>query len=129
LAFLILVSMISIFPVTAAAQPSDASIAGTVVVSDGSALPGVVVTVRCKCSTKCPGDSNCSCCPAAKYVTDAGGKFHFRALSAGEYEVRAEFDGYQPVSITVSVAAGSARDVTIEMKPEGAIVVTTRILN
>jgi len=107
--------IISSFGFTARAQSGSASIVGTIVTEDGSTLPGVTVSVRCKCSKTCPSDPDCSCCPAATYVTDASGKFRFAGLTPGDYDIRAELPGYTTSARTVSVRSGE-QEVQIVMR-------------
>jgi len=114
--FITLALIISTFGLPSRAQTASASILGTIVTDDGTALPGVTVTIRCKCSTTCPSDPDCACCPAATYVTDASGKFHFVGLAPGQYEMRAELSGYSASSRSVTVSAGGEQEVHIVMR-------------
>ena len=116
-----LVLMISIFVLPALAQVENSSIVGTVVTADGSILPGVTVTLRCKCATRCPGD--CSCCPAARqYVTDEKGQFHFSAILPGDYDVSAEMAGFATATAKVTIGSGEVHELTLRMSTGGVTV-------
>src|SRR5215467_4678583 len=76
------------------AQLQTGNLYGTVVDEQGSALPGVTVTVS-------GGGA-----PQVQ-VTDAQGKFHFVGLSPGSYQLKAELEGFSTIEYpNVSINIG-----------------------
>jgi hypothetical protein len=105
--------IISICAPAAFAQSGNGTVVGQVIDKDGTALPGVTLTIRkCKCSS-C-GDSGCECCPAAiTVVSDAKGNFSV-PVAAGTYDVVAEMSG-STASASVTVAPGQSATVTLTL--------------
>jgi iron complex outermembrane receptor protein len=89
-------------PVAASAQETG-SIRGTVVAA-GTGEPLGGVTVRVQGSRRAA-------------TTTAGGGFDLTGLAAGGYSLQAERIGYQPAALAVSVEAGRATEVRIELRP------------
>ena len=83
------------------AAPVSQVIRGVVAADDGSVLPGVTVTLDGRDAT----------------VTDAQGRFAFRAAAAGTHTVVAELSGFVRVAQSVTVVAGTALDVRLTLKP------------
>ena len=81
---------------TAAAQPTNGSIEGSVVDANGSPLPGVVVTVTG------PGGS-------AEHVTGSDGRYTAAGLAAGDYLVTAVLSGFETADLAVSVGEGATQ--------------------
>src|SRR6185312_12699381 len=80
-----------------AQQPGSAVAAGTVSGSvedpSGGVLAGVVVALRPASAGATP----------VQAITDASGRFHFRAVRAGKYQVQVESSGFAPASVPVAV--------------------------
>src|SRR5688500_159381 len=71
------------------------SVRGVVQANDGSALPGVTVTISSQNGTRTE-------------VSDAGGAFLFAGVAPGSYEIRAELSGYGSTTRRVSVTSAGA---------------------
>jgi len=82
-------------------------IEGRVLASDGSALPGVTVTVA---SASLQGEKVA--------VTGAEGGFRFLGLAPGEYLIRAVLDGYATLE-QEGIQVGLDRTVTLELTMAG----------
>jgi hypothetical protein len=108
----------------AAAQTS-ATLAGRVEDTNGHVLPGVTVTA-----------THVDTSAVRTLVTDAGGRFTFSGLPAGEYRLRAEIAGFRPLvrtgvrltvaqeaSITLAMALGVLEEITVAA---GATPIETR---
>jgi iron complex outermembrane recepter protein len=90
-------------------------IAGSVGDQTGAALPGVRLTVH--------GDTT------REGQSDASGRFEFRDLPAGEYELRAVLAGFQPLARVVRVRSGTTESVSLTLAVgalEHAIVTGTK---
>src|SRR5436309_1555191 len=91
----------------ARAQLDTATIIGTIVDTQSAVLPGVVITAR-----------NVSTGFMRHGVTDGVGRFRLPALPPGEYEFRAELDGFATSTRQgVTLAAGAEVVINVEMKP------------
>ena len=92
---------------SAAAAPAGTQIAGSIegVVADvtGNPLPGVVVTVT--------GDGM-----RQEHVTGADGAYQAAGLAPGDYVVTAALTGFEIFEIPVSVGAGAAETVPIQLQ-------------
>ena len=87
-----------------AAQQESGSLYGTVADSSGTPLAGVTVTLS---GIGAPQTA----------ATDARGNYRFLGLAPGEYELKAELEGFKPVGVrTVTVSVG--RDVTLPLRLE-----------
>ena len=85
--------------VQADAQPSVAqapSVSGTVIDQTGAVLPNAKVELRSAAGT-----------PQVT-VTDASGHFRFSPVAAGRYDVRATFEGFEPVTVRVTIGGRSS---------------------
>ncbi len=101
LVLLLLIGAFSVF-----AQATTGTLIGTVTSSDGSALPGVSVTIA---SPALQGNRTA--------VTGENGGYHFPALPPGPYTVTFELDGMQRnvTRQTVSLAQTSRADATLSV--------------
>lgn len=86
-------------PVTLAAQPATGSIGGSVSASTGIGLPGAVVTV-----------SNPEARVERSVTAGDDGEYLVEGLPPGLYEIRAELDGFAPVSRTAFALTPGGRD-------------------
>ena len=81
------------------------AIAGTVSTQNGSVrLPGVVVVVKGEAGGDLPPP-----------VSDGDGTFVIPGLPPGRYTLTAALDGFQPVEMPVTVAAGATVSVTLDL--------------
>jgi Carboxypeptidase regulatory-like domain len=106
--------LIALLAVSASAQVQSGNIYGKVQAKDGSALPGVTVTLT-------------GVGAAQTAVSDASGSFRFLNLSPGSYGLKAELAGFGTSTRTgVGVNLGRNADVTMTLNPSAAesIVVT-----
>lgn len=101
------------------AQPSAASLSGTIVDASGGALPGVVVIV-----------SPTPVGAPRQTVTSQDGRYDFATLPAGDYRVEAALSGFGSREALVTLAAGETRtlDMTLELTPFTETVTVTRTL-
>ena len=84
---------------------STGRLVGTVQNQTGVALPGVMVTV----TGPTPGEH--------REVTEAEGRFDFRALLPGLYDVTAELEGFNPASqsnVRVQLSRTTTLTLTLE---------------
>jgi len=96
---------VALVAVSAYAQFQTGNIYGKVQAKDGSALPGVTVTLT---GVGAP----------QTVITDAQGNFRFVNLSPGSYSLRGELAGFGNASRTgVSVRIGTNADVTMVLNP------------
>src|SRR5438046_10137962 len=96
---------LSLIAVSAFAQFQTGNLYGKVQAKDGSALPGVTVTLT---GVGAP----------QTYVTDATGAFHFLNLSPGSYNLKAELAGFGTSTRNgVSLNIGRNADVTMTLNP------------
>ena len=85
---------------------TSATLAGRVEDSNGNALPGVTVTA-----------THLDTAATRSTPTDAGGRFLFSGLAAGEYRLRAEFAGFQPLVRTgVRLTVSQQASITLVLK-------------
>lgn len=87
------------------ALAQQASISGTVTDATGAVLPGALVTIK-----------NLDTGIARTIVTDDSGSYRAPQLSPGNYEVRAELQGFQTAvrrGITLTVAREAVVDITL----------------
>jgi hypothetical protein len=49
-------------------------------------------------------------------LSDADGKYRFEGLAPGQYRVNAKMDGFEPVSVPVTVTPGRPADVPLDLK-------------
>jgi hypothetical protein len=97
--------LVALLAVSAYAQFQTGNIYGKVVSKDGSALPGVTVTLSGVGAPQI-------------FITDAGGAFRFVNLSPGNYDLKAELGGFgTSVRQGVRVSIGAVADVTMTMNP------------
>lgn len=106
----ILLMVLAVSP--AVAQVAEGTIAGTVVASDGSVIPGVTVTV----TNEATGFERFD-------VTDNRGRFDIDA-PPGTYSLRAELSGFADVQRTLTVTAGRTSDVRVAMSAGAAEAIT-----
>src|SRR5437763_1641686 len=103
---------ISLFAVSAFAQFQTGNIYGRVQAKDGTALPGVTVTLT---GVGAPQNT----------VSDAQGNFRFLSLSPGGYTLKAELAGYgMSTRAGISVNVGRNSDVTMTLNPAVAESIT-----
>ncbi|HJQ37665.1 MAG TPA: TonB-dependent receptor [Thermoanaerobaculia bacterium] len=104
--------LVSLLAVGAYAQLQSGNIFGKVVANDGSALPGVTVTLT---GVGAP----------QTFITDAQGDFRFLNLSPGSYSLKAELAGYGTATRTgVSVNIGRNSDVSMTLNPSVSQTIT-----
>src|SRR5437016_8412640 len=102
---IIAAAVCALFAVSAFAQFQTGNIYGKVQAKDGSALPGVTVTLSGQGAP-------------ANAVSDAQGNFRFLNLSPGGYTLKAELAGYgTSTRAGISVRVGSNADVTMTLNP------------
>lgn len=89
------------------AQIQTGNLFGTVVDEQGSALPGVTMTLTGTSGT-------------TVQVTDAQGRFRFPSLGPGTYSLRAELEGFSPVENT-NISINLARNTDIEVTMQSAV--------
>ena len=103
---------ISLFAVSAFAQSQSGNIYGKVQAKDGSALPGVTVTLT---GVGAPQTT----------VSDAQGNFRFLSLSPGSYTLKSELSGYgMSTRAGIGVNVGRNSDVTMTLNPSVAESIT-----
>jgi hypothetical protein len=96
------------------AQLQSGNLYGTIVDDQGSALPGVTVTLSGQGA------------PAVQ-VTDAQGKFRFLGLSPGSYKLDAQLEGFSSVNypnIVINIGRNTEIEVTMNAAVEDVITVT-----
>src|SRR5258706_207550 len=104
--------LIGLLAVSAYAQVQSGNIFGKVQAKDGSALPGVTVTLT---GVGAPQPT----------VSDSTGSFRFLNLSPGSYALKAELAGFGTSTRTgVSVNLGRNADVTMTLNPSAAESIT-----
>jgi len=97
--------LISLLAVSGFAQFQTGNIYGKVVAKDGSALPGVTVTLS-------------GVGAATTTVADAQGNFRFLSLAPGSYTLKAELAGYGTSTRSgISVNVGRNSDVNLTLNP------------
>ena len=95
--------LLSLFAAATATAQTTGTIEGTVVDENGTALPGVSVTVT--------GSG-----VRQQVVTGADGAWEFTDLAAGDYLVRANLAGFPPGEYPVSVEAGAVETMPIVLR-------------
>jgi hypothetical protein len=104
--------VIALFAVSAMAQVQSGNIFGKVLGNDGSALPGVTVTLT---GVGAP----------QTFITDAQGDFRFLNLSPGQYSLKAELAGYGTATRAgVTVNIGRNADVAMTLNPSVSQTIT-----
>ena len=99
---------------TAFAQLQTGNLYGTVTDDQGAALPGVTVTLT-------GGGA-----PQVQ-VTNAQGQFRFLGLGPGNYDLKAELEGFSTIdypNITINVGRNTNLDMTMNAAVEDVITVT-----
>src|SRR4051812_4856300 len=105
---------VALLAVSAFAQTPTGGIFGTVVGSDGAALPGVTVTLT---GVGAP----------ATTVTDSQGRFRFINLSPGTYELKADLAGFGTATrsgLGVNLGRNSEVTMTLNASVSQTITVT-----
>src|SRR5713226_2181101 len=103
---------IALLAVSAYAQIQSGNIYGKVQAKDGSALPGVTVTLT---GVGAPQTA----------VSDAQGNFRFLSLSPGTYSIKADLAGYGVATRSgVGVRVGANADVTMTLNPSVSEAIT-----
>lgn len=104
--------LVSLFSGSAFAQTQTGNIFGKVMAKDGSALPGVTVTLTGLGAPQ-------------TFITDGQGDFRFLNLSPGTYTLKADLAGFGAATRTgVSVNLGSNADVRMTLAPTAAESIT-----
>jgi hypothetical protein len=104
--------LVSLLAVSAFAQIQSGNIYGKAQAKDGSALPGVTVTLT---GVGAP----------ETFVTDATGSFRFLGLSPGTYGLKAELAGFGTATRNgVTVNLGRNADVTMTLNPAASESIT-----
>jgi hypothetical protein len=101
-----ILAMVSLF---AFAQKSDADIYGTVLLPDGSAIPGVALTLT--------GDR----IGQKTVVTSEEGNFRFLKLPPGNYELKFELEGFKTV-IRKNIRLYVGKNITLNIPMETTII-------
>lgn len=83
-------------PVTPAAPRQAGSIAGQVVDQTGGTIPGATITLVDKQTSQ-----------ASTAITDPAGRFAFRDLTAGDYELSGRLSGFAPFAASFTVTPGA----------------------
>ena len=97
--------LVSLFAVSGFAHFQTGNVYGVVETNDGSALPGVTVTLS---GVGAPRNT----------VTDGQGQFRFLNLDPGTYSLKAELSGYGTATRSgISVNIGRNSDVTMTLNP------------
>src|SRR5438270_9250668 len=104
--------LVSLLAVTAFAQQQTGNIYGKTQAKDGSALPGVTVTLT---GVGAP----------QTFVTDNTGSFRFLSLSPGTYALKAELAGFgNSIRNGITVNINRNADVTLTLNPAAAESIT-----
>jgi hypothetical protein len=103
--FLAVLAMLLLASVSAFAQSTTTGALTGTVTSDGAPLPGATVTVT---SPQSQGSRT--------VVSDANGNYNIPALTPGDYTVRVELQGLQPVTRTVRVTLSGTARVDADLK-------------
>ncbi len=103
--FVLSLAAAAVLPVAAAA--GDGTVSGAVTDTTGLALPGVTVEARGAAGG-----------PVLTAATDGAGEFTIAGLEAGPYELAFTLPGFQTVVRAVTVGAGAAATVDVEMAVE-----------
>jgi len=112
LAVIVAVVCVALVAGSAFAQYQTGNIYGKVQAKDGSALPGVTVTLT---GVGAPQTN----------VTDALGNFRFINLAPGTYSIKAELAGYGTATrVGLTARVGQSADVTMTMNPAVAESIT-----
>jgi len=82
-----------------------AALSGTIEDANGAILKGAAVTIK-----------NLETNQSQSTVTGENGRFRFSYLPVGNYEVRAEADGFNPASQNLTVTVGQALEITLDLK-------------
>src|SRR5947209_748553 len=110
--FWVIAVCVSLLAVSAFAQFQTGNIYGRVQAKDGTALPGVTVTIT---GMGAPQST----------VSDAQGNFRFLSLSPGSYTLKSELAGYGvSTRAGISVNVGRNADVTMTLNPSVAESIT-----
>src|SRR5947209_2959757 len=110
--FWVIAVCVSLLAVSAFAQFQTGNIYGRVQAKDGTALPGVTVTIT---GMGAPQST----------VSDAQGNFRFLSLSPGSYTLKSELAGYGvSTRAGISVNVGRNSDVTMTLNPSVAESIT-----
>ncbi|MEM1248475.1 MAG: TonB-dependent receptor [Acidobacteriota bacterium] len=83
--------------------PETGIVEGTVSDGSGAALPGVLVTLSGDRGTKTS-------------VTDGNGSYRFALLVPGNYSLKAELEGFDPVGADVTVVAGNKSVIPLTLR-------------
>lgn len=103
------VAALLLFATPAVSQEQRASIEGTVRDTSGGVLPGVTVEARSP-----------SLVGVQTTVTDTQGGYRFPALSPGQYEIRANLQGFAPFGVSeVRLELGKVLKIDVAMSPAG----------
>ncbi|HUR79507.1 MAG TPA: TonB-dependent receptor [Thermoanaerobaculia bacterium] len=86
------------------AQTSGGNVFGTVTDDSGAGVPGVTVTLS-------------GIGASQVFVTDANGSYRFLNQAPGRYTVRAELNGFAPISRSVDVSIGANSAIDLALKP------------
>jgi hypothetical protein len=111
----LLITVFTVLPLTALAQTT-ATLSGRILDQSGAVLPGTTVTVR-----------HTGTGLERTFTSDAGGRYTFPALPPGDFELRAELQGFKPVVQRVALTIGQALVVDVKMAV-GAVTETITIV-
>jgi len=113
---LLAVLLASAFPASAAAQTATGTLSGTIHDTSGAVMPGVNVTIR-----------NVATGASRAVVTDGEGRYRIVNVDPGDYELRAQLNGFRtvirnPVVISVGGMAQSDIEMTVGALAEAVTV-------
>ena len=104
-----MVCVLTASPARAQSSAATAAVAGTVRDAKGDAVPGAVVTLRELATNQ-----------TRRTTSDAGGSYRVSLLPVGEFELRAESQGFAPyVNPSVTLAIGNTTTLDITLNPAG----------
>jgi len=102
---LVLLLAVAMLPVLSIAQTRGGDVYGTVVLSDGSKIPGVMVTL----SSEEAGSKTT--------ISSEKGNFRFLGLTPGTYELKFELEGFKTI-IRKGIELGLGKSVTLNVMME-----------
>ena len=93
-----------------AAQAGTASVSGRVTTVNGQQATGILAGITVKLTAATPGSA------AKTAVTDFEGRYEFKRLTPGSYNLEASVEAFQPWNAAVTLAAGQAQTMDIALQ-------------